>query len=141
MLFWHFLSTFGKQVFRYPQVYAEDLAQNIYLIQDLGNTTLLHYKQANQKGNKLSETTIAYYKLALEQLAFMQSKGSEGLDYSLCTPKQSFDKQSMLWDLSYFKYYFLKLAGLPFHEQHLEDDFHTLADYLLKAGHFFFLVS
>ncbi len=122
-----------------PQVYAEDLEQHIYLIQDLGNTTLLHYKQGTQESDKPTERTLEYYKLSLAQLAFLQTKGSRGLDYSLCSPKQAFDKQSMLWDLSYFKYYFLKLSGLPFHEQDLENDFHTLADFLLEADTAYFL--
>ena len=45
----------------------------------------------------------------------------------------------MLWDLNYFKYYFLTLGGIPFHEEKLEEDFQVFAEYLLAADRKYFL--
>ncbi|MFQ5769269.1 MAG: phosphotransferase, partial [bacterium] len=54
-------------------------------------------------------------------------------------PRHSFDRQSMMWDLNYFKYYFLKLANISFNEQELEDSFEHFTEFLLQTEHHYFL--
>ena len=121
-----------------PEIYREDLEKGIYLQEDLGATTL--YSYLLQKGDYFPDYLVQIYKRVVEQLAHLQVTGGEGLDYSKCFPRESFDKQSMLWDFNYFKYYFLKLAHVSFDEEALEKDAHRLADYLQKTdtSHFMF---
>jgi len=117
-----------------PEIYAEDLAAGVYLEEDLGDTTLFDLLQ-NKRGaqTEVPEEVTGVYLQAVQQLARLQIVAGAGLDYGLCYPHSAFDRRSMRWDLNYFKYYFLKLAQVPFHEQRLENDFETLCDFLLQA--------
>jgi aminoglycoside/choline kinase family phosphotransferase len=120
-----------------PEVYAQDETGKIYLQEDLGSTTL--YSFLLQTGDYFPDYLVQLYKRVAEQLARLQIIGGEGLDYSNSYPKPSFDKESMFWDLNYFKYHFLMLAKVRFDEQALENDFHALTDYLLTADTQYFL--
>jgi aminoglycoside/choline kinase family phosphotransferase len=122
-----------------PQIYASDVDKNIYLIQDLGDVTLFSFLTEKKTGNKFSTLVVPVYKKVIEKLPEFQIRANEEFDYNFCYPRAAFDKQSMLWDLNYFKYYFLKLAKIPFDEQELENDFHRFTDFLLKAESDFFM--
>ncbi len=124
-----------------PLIYCQDLSNNIYLIQDLGYETLFTKLQKfkSQKERWHPQGVISYYKKIIDIMPQFQIVAAEKLDYSVCYPRSDFDKQSMMWDANYFKYYFLKLAKIPFDEQDLEDDFHLLIDYLLQTETSYFL--
>jgi len=120
-----------------PEILAEDLDNHVYLQQDLGDITLFSYLSNN--GAEYNENLKNIYKNVLEHLIDFQIKGIDGLDLTKSYPRAAFDKQSMLWDCSYFKYYFLKLAKIPFDEQLLENDFQTFTEYLLTEDCNYFL--
>lgn len=139
LAFVEFSKHFIKHGLNVPKIYAEEVTQDIYLIEDLGNTTLFAFlTKEKEKAEFTDELKQVYFKV-LKALPQFQVKAGKGLNYSLCYPRSSFDKQSMMWDLNYFKYYFLKLAQIPFDEQALEDDYQALTDYLLEAKHDYFL--
>ena len=122
-----------------PEIYFIDLEKNAYLQEDLGDLTLFDFVFQTRDNGNFPEILTDVYKKVLTELQKFQITGAQGLDYSLCYPRSSFDRQSMQWDLSYFKYYFLKLAGIPFNEQRLENDYNTLIEYLLAQDTNYFL--
>ena len=123
-----------------PEIYADDRSRGVYLEEDLGDTTLFELLQRERgQSAEVPASVVAVYEEAVRLLPVIQTKAARGLDYSLCYPRGAFDRRSMMWDLNYFKYYFLKLAQVPYHEQQLENDFDTLCSFLLEAGQDHFL--
>jgi aminoglycoside/choline kinase family phosphotransferase len=122
-----------------PEIYAENLSQGAYLEEDLGDTTLFEFLSANRDGASIDPSAIAAYRKVVAMLPRFQVEAGRDLNYKVCYPRSSFDRQSISWDLNYFKYYFLRLSGVPFNEQALEHDFNRLTKFLLGASHDYFL--
>src|SRR6266404_1183987 len=122
-----------------PQIFGEDLDRGAYLEEDLGDTTLFDFLSANRSGETIAPQAIEFYRKVVAELPRFQVEAGRDLDYSVCYPRGSFDRQSINWDLNYFKYYFLRLAAIPFNEQALEDDFDRLTNLLLEAPGDYFL--
>ena len=122
-----------------PEIYAEDLSQGAYLEEDLGDTTLFEFLSKNRVGENITPQAVEAYRKVVGVLPRFQVEAGRDLNYDVCYPRGSFDRQSISWDLNYFKYYFLRLAGIPFNEQTLEDDFDSLTNFLLSADCNYFL--
>src|SRR5690242_3820170 len=122
-----------------PEIYAEDLERGAYIEQDLGDTTLFEFLSKHRDGEHVSAEVVDAYRKVVEMLPRFQVEAGRDLDYSVCYPCASFDRQSITWDINYFKYYFLRLAGIPFNEQALENDFWRLTEFLLSAKTDYFL--
>ena len=137
--FLHFSRHFRSLGLAVPEIYLEDLDRNAYLQEDLGDVTLFDYSFQVRENGHFPDLLKEVYKSVLTALQQFQITGSRNLDYSVCYPRSSFDRLSMQWDLSYFKYYFLKLADVPFNEQLLENDYQALIGYLLEQQTDFFL--
>jgi aminoglycoside/choline kinase family phosphotransferase len=124
-----------------PEIYAVNPEGTAYLEEDLGDETLFDALSdwRRQAGGRIPDAMTLAYEAVVRELPRFQITAGKGIDDSVCYPRSSFDRQSMFWDLNYFKYYFLKLARIPFHEQRLENDFNRLTDWLLEADSDFFL--
>ena len=137
--FLEFSRHFRRHGLPVPEIYAVDLSHDAYLEEDLGNTTLFEYLGANRAGDVIAPQAIEAYRKTVAALPRFQIEAGRDLNYKVCYPRASFDRQSINWDLNYFKYYFLRLAGIPFNEQALEQDFSRLTKFLLAADHDYFL--
>ena len=137
--FLEFSRHFRRHGLPVPEIYGEDLDHGAYLEQDLGDTSLFEFLSRNRSGDRISPEVGEAYRAVIAVLPRFQVEAGRDLNYKICYPRGSFDRQSISWDLNYFKYYFLRLAGIPFSEQALEDDFIRLTKFLLSANRDYFL--
>jgi len=131
----HFISK-GLPV---PEIFGYFPDELVYFLQDLGDTSLFTSLQNKQAVSPFDLDTELLYRKILDKLIQFQTDGIDGLDLDLCYPHKSFDRQSMMWDMNYFKYMFLKLIAAPYNEKRLEHDFDLLAGFLLETGQDYFL--
>ena len=137
--FLEFSRHFRQRGLPVPEIYGEDLGRGAYLEEDLGDTTLFEFLSNNRAGEMIAPEAIEAYRKVAAVLPRFQIEGGKDLNYKVCYPRASFDRQSIAWDLNYFKYYFLRPAGIPFNEQALEHDFGRLTKFLLNADRDYFL--
>lgn len=120
-----------------PEIFAQNMERHIYLEEDLGDLTLYGAlcaaREAAGPDAGFPESMMEPYRKVVRMLPRFQVEGGKALDFSVAYPRAEFDRRSILWDLHYFKYLFLKLTGVSFEEEHLEDDFERLTDRLLTA--------
>lgn len=133
-LFVNFTRHFEKLQLHVPRIYCVSEDGLCYLQDDLGSDMLLDVVERERDGGLLSEHVMELYRKALSELLRFQLTGGKELDYSECLPRPVFDERCIRWDLDYFKYCFLKLAGVEVDEDRLEDDFERLTGMLMTAG-------
>ena len=136
--YFSFTSNFRNYNISVPNVLIIDSTKQYYLVEDVGSSSLYDLT-IPAKGN-ISQDVKQIYRDVLANLVQIQAVAGKTIDYSVCYPVSDFDEQSIQWDLNYFKYNYLKLAGIDFNEYQLEKDFKRLKNYLLKveAGGFMF---
>lgn len=116
-----------------PQVLIVSDDRMSYLQDDLGDTLLFNAIEKGRLTRVFSPEERELLVKTIRLLPDFQFKGAQGLDFEKCYPASSFDRRSIMWDLNYFKYCFLKATGLEFDEDKLEDDFNRLADVLMES--------
>ena len=129
---WQDTSTNVDCLFPEVRIVSED--KTYYLQEDLGDTLLFH---AIEKGRATSVFFRRGKRVASQNdslLPAIQFAGADGFDFSRCYPQPEFNQRSILWDLNYFKYCFLKATGMEFQEDKLEDDFQKMSDVLLRSS-------
>ena len=123
-----------------PEILAISPSKEVYVQTDLGDVTLFHHVEDCLNNGSFDQNTIDLYKKSLEKLVDFQIVGHKGLDYSKAFPTPAFDEMSIMEDLNYFKYCFLKeQEEISFNETRLDTDFQRLARYILEAPSDFFM--
>ncbi|MGM9760607.1 MAG: aminoglycoside phosphotransferase family protein, partial [Parabacteroides sp.] len=115
-----------------PTVYYHSSDYTYYLQEDLGDTLLFDAIEKGRKSSVFDEGERRLLKRTITLLPDVQFRGADGFDFTHCHPQPEFNRRSILWDLNYFKYCFLKATGLDFQEDRLEDDYQKMADVLLR---------
>ncbi len=124
----HFLA----QGLNVPKVVAVSGDEMFYLQEDLGDTVLFDLIRGGRTTGVFSHEEKELLHKTISLLADFQYLGARGLDFSICYPLPAFNHRSVMWDLNYFKYSFLKTTGMNFREDLLENDFEKMAGILLK---------
>jgi aminoglycoside/choline kinase family phosphotransferase len=115
-----------------PEVYAHTADKRFYLQEDLGDILLFDAIKNGRQSCVFDEAERHLLRKTIAQLPAIQLRGAEGMDFSYCYPQPEFNRRSVLWDLNYFKYCFLKASGMEFLEDRLEDDFQRMSEVLLE---------
>jgi aminoglycoside/choline kinase family phosphotransferase len=133
--FIYFSNHFAEKKLSTAVIFCISDDKSIYIQEDFGNISLL------DKLEELGYTPEVYslYQQSLQQLALLQIKGHEGLDYSKCLTNASFGKEAIMADLLYFKYYFLDALRKPYDKQKLIKDFEALSKYLAHTEYKYFM--
>lgn len=116
-----------------PQVVAVSADRMAYLQEDLGDTLLFNAIEKGRLTRSFSTEEKELLVKVVRKLPEIQFAGAVGLNFGKCYPPTEFDTRSILWDLNYFKYCFLKATGIEFLEDKLEDDFQAMADVLMRG--------
>ena len=126
---------FTKRQLPVPQILAVSDDELRYLQTDLGAVSLFDaIRGGREAGGRYTLKEQELLKRTIRELPNMQLRGARELDFTNCYPQPEFDTNSVLFDLNYFKYCFLKATELDFHELKLEADFRLLAKDLTEAG-------
>lgn len=110
-----------------------------YLQEDLGDATLYGAMAAARENGAFEAEDMACLRSVIAELPRIQFGVSRNFDFSLCYPVSDFNERTVMWDLNYFKYCFLKGVGVEFNENRLEDEFVKLTAMLLSDNDNVFL--
>ncbi|MGR4860159.1 phosphotransferase [Bacteroides pyogenes] len=125
---------FRKAGIPVPEVYCMSDDKFCYLQEDLGDVLLFNAIEKGRLTSVFSEEEKDMLRKTVRLLPVIQFVGADGFDFSRCYPQPEFNQRSILWDLNYFKYCFLKATGMEFQEDRLEDDFQKMSDVLLRSS-------
>lgn len=126
---------FSEAGLNVPELYAVSDDGLCYLQQDLGSTSLFDaIRKGRESGGNYSADEQQLLVRTISLLPRFQFEAAMPAVFAGCYPMREMDSQSVMFDLNYFKYDFLKLTGIEFNEVALQQDFCRLTDDLLAEN-------
>ena len=121
-----------------PGIYITSDDLKLYILEDLGDETLLNRINNSEDGFGIKQTEL--YKRVIDELPKFQVTAAKGIDYGLCYQYGEFGKENIRFDLQYFRERFLDEFGNDDYDgKLLEDDLDFLTEKLLQLPRDFFL--
>ncbi|HSZ31784.1 MAG TPA: phosphotransferase, partial [Puia sp.] len=119
-----------------PEIFAVNTEGTIYIQEDFGDVSLLN--RLEEKGP--SDIVYELFRQSLKELAHLQIRGDEGMDYEhWCLTSSEFGQKAIMSDLLYFKYYFLDTLQLPYDKEKLITDFESFSTELGDTKYKYFM--
>ncbi len=137
--FYNLAKLFAAKNLHVPEVYAISDDNSCYIQEDLGDSSLFDFiKNGRENNGNYDETEKAMIEQVIRELVHLQIFMDMPSVFKQCYPLEMMDRNSIMFDLNYFKYCFLKLNGNEFNEVKLQVDFDKLSDDLLMVDEYGF---
>lgn len=135
-----FSRTFRSHGLRVPEIFDIDKDERFYLEEDLGDETFFDWMHRIRLQEGFSESIIGMYRAALHELCRIQIDAGKHIDYALCYQHGAFARESMYFDLRYFRDMFLRnFYHDEFSDTRYEADCESLTKHLLETPRDYFL--
>ena len=126
--FYYFSTLFSDLKVRAPKVLKISEDRKLYIQEFLGNRTLSEIIDAEG----LTERVITLVKKTLQQLAEVQIKSEDQIDYSKTFEYEKYDDLPITNDLYYFKSFIADVLEIPYHKSSLLLEFKKLVSKIEK---------
>lgn len=133
--FYEMAEIFAARELNSPKVIAKSDDYIAYLQEDLGSVSLFDaIANGRENGGNYSQPERLFIAHAIMHLPRFQFEGAGEDVFSKCYPQREMDRVSVMFDLNYFKYDFLKLTGVDFNEFKLQADLEAFADAIVAES-------
>lgn len=122
-----------------PAIYIVAKDQLSYILEDLGKLSLLQWVEMEKHQKDFEIKRIKLYQKVLTDLSGFQITAGQNFDYRFAWPVKSFQKNAIIYDLNYFKKYFLENQKIKFDSHQLDNEFKLLASHLISTDTHYFM--
>lgn len=129
--FWCLSESFNAKGLNVPKVIRRTDDYMSYLQEDLGMVSLFDAVAEGRNSGEYSSGERAIIARTMTMLPRFQFEGADDAVFANCYPQKEMDRVSVMFDLNYFKYDFLKLTGVEFNEYKLQTDLEAFADAIM----------